>query len=233
MTFRGWQERLRDPALTALLVLESLVIFVMSPLRAMDVVTPPSITVTVVLGVITVVVLLSRSAGAIVLVLASIALNLTGALMHLANPSTFTDVLSAAGEILARGALGWVVAAAVFAPGQITHYRIQGAVVLYLNVAMIFGTLYGLLLEVAPGALTGLSAPPNEARSLAAITYFSLTTLTTTGFGDIVPVNPLARSLANLEGIIGQLYPATLLARIVTLELEHRQRGRSERSDPC
>jgi hypothetical protein len=43
-------------------------------------------------------------------------------------------------------------------------------------------------------------------------------------------VHPFARSLANLEGIIGQLYPATLLARIVTLELEHRRRGRNDRS---
>jgi len=48
--------------------------------------------------------------------------------------------------------------------------------------------------------------------------------LTTTGFGDIAPVHPFARSLANLEAIVGQLYPATILARLVTLELEHRRR---------
>jgi hypothetical protein len=49
-------------------------------------------------------------------------------------------------------------------------------------------------------------------------------TLTTVGYGDIVPVHPLARSLSNLEAVIGQLYPATLLARLVTLELEDRHR---------
>lgn len=47
--------------------------------------------------------------------------------------------------------------------------------------------------------------------------YFSVTTLTTVGYGDIYPVNPIARSLSNLEGIVGQLYPAIILARIVTL----------------
>jgi hypothetical protein len=50
--------------------------------------------------------------------------------------------------------------------------------------------------------------------------YFSLstlTTLTTTGFGDIAPLHPLVRSIANLESVIGQLFPATLLARLVTL----------------
>jgi hypothetical protein len=55
--------------------------------------------------------------------------------------------------------------------------------------------------------------------------YFSLTTLTTTGYGDIAPVNPFARSMANLEAIVGQFYLAITVARLVTLELEDR-RGR-------
>jgi hypothetical protein len=58
--------------------------------------------------------------------------------------------------------------------------------------------------------------------SIAAIFYLSFVTLTTTGYGDIVPVHPLARSLCNIEAIVGQLYPATLLARLVTLELQGR-----------
>ncbi|HVQ69685.1 MAG TPA: potassium channel family protein [Bradyrhizobium sp.] len=47
----------------------------------------------------------------------------------------------------------------------------------------------------------------------------SFVTLTPTGYGDIVPVHTLARSLCNIESAIGQLYPATLLARLVTLEM--------------
>jgi hypothetical protein len=53
--------------------------------------------------------------------------------------------------------------------------------------------------------------------------YFSLTTLTTTGYGDIVPLDPFARSLANLESVIGQFYLAITVARLVTLELEDRR----------
>jgi hypothetical protein len=53
--------------------------------------------------------------------------------------------------------------------------------------------------------------------------YFSFVTLTTVGYGDIVPVHPVARSLCNLEAICGQLYPATLLARLVSLEAERRR----------
>ena len=54
--------------------------------------------------------------------------------------------------------------------------------------------------------------------------YFSLTTLTTTGYGDIVALDPFARSLANLESVIGQFYLAITVARLVTLELEDRRR---------
>ena len=50
--------------------------------------------------------------------------------------------------------------------------------------------------------------------------YFSFGTLTTAGSADISPLYPIARSLTNVEAMIGQLYPATLLARIVTLEIE-------------
>ena len=56
------------------------------------------------------------------------------------------------------------------------------------------------------------------------MTYFSFVTLTTVGYGDILPVHPLARSLANLEAIIGQLYPATLLAGLWPFEIEDRRR---------
>jgi hypothetical protein len=60
----------------------------------------------------------------------------------------------------------------------------------------------------------------------SAILYFSFVTLTSTGFGDITPLHPIVRMFANVEAIIGQLYPATLLARLITLELRgHRRRS--------
>jgi hypothetical protein len=55
------------------------------------------------------------------------------------------------------------------------------------------------------------------------VVYFSFVTLTSTGYGDVFPIHPVARSLCNLETIIGQLYPATLLARLLSLEIEGRR----------
>ena len=93
-----------------------------------------------------------------------------------------------------------------------------------------FGTVYRLIWYFIPASLTNI---PEVAgwQAYGAILYFSFVTLTSTGFGDIAPVHPLVRMLTNLEGIIGQLYPATLLARLVTLELRtHRQQpARSKR----
>jgi hypothetical protein len=123
-----------------------------------------------------------------------------------------------------NGLVTALVARHVFGPGRITVHRVQGAVLLYLNVAALFAITYGALETYAPGAIVPnaghvLSTAPGE--RIAALTYFSLATITTTGYGDLAPVHPLARSLANLESVFGQLFPATLLARLVALQLAH------------
>ena len=80
---------------------------------------------------------------------------------------------------------------------------------------------------LVPDAFHGLPQSGAEYGSGAALLYFSFSTLTTVGYGDITPVYPLARNLANLEAVIGQLFPATLLARLVSLEIEHRGQSKS------
>ena len=116
---------------------------------------------------------------------------------------------------------GVVVAEAVFGGGRITYHRIIGAILLYLLIALAFATLYIFVGLLFPEAFKGITFADDRSVG-SAVVYLSLVTLTSTGYGDIVPVHPIARSLCNLESIIGQLYPATLLARLVTLELAHR-----------
>jgi voltage-gated potassium channel Kch len=96
--------------------------------------------------------------------------------------------------------------------------------VLYLNLATIFASAFSLIWELNPAAFASLAPPTGGPGELATMLYFSLTTLTTTGYGDIVAVDPFARSLANLESVIGQFYLAITVARLVTLELEDRRR---------
>jgi len=74
------------------------------------------------------------------------------------------------------------------------------------------------------GAFANLPAATGSSPELATMLYFSLTTLTTTGYGDIVAVDPLARSLANFEAVAGQFYLAIMVVRLVMLELADRRR---------
>jgi Ion channel len=107
------------------------------------------------------------------------------------------------------------VAQIAFGRGRVTVHRIMGAVILYLSIGTIFASFYRVSDLTLRSAFSGLAA---DQRSIQGqLIYFSLTALTTTGFGDIVPLHPIVRSLANLEAVIGQLFPATLLARLVTL----------------
>ena len=114
--------------------------------------------------------------------------------------------------------LGILVAWAVFGGGRISYHRIVGAILLYLLIAVIFATLFAVIGLSTPDAFKGI-AFEDDAALANSLFYLSFVTLTSTGYGDIIPVHPIARSLCNIESIIGQLYPATILARLVTLEL--------------
>jgi len=117
--------------------------------------------------------------------------------------------------------VGLVVAQAVFRPGRVTYHRIIGAILLYLLIAVAFGTLFIFVGLSVPDAFKGITFEDNLGLANS-VFYLSFVSLTSTGYGDIVPLHPIARSLCNVESVIGQLYPATLLARLVTLELSQR-----------
>jgi hypothetical protein len=94
---------------------------------------------------------------------------------------------------------------------------------MYLSFAILFAAAYGLIWELMPDAFANLHAAAGSEPEKAALLYFSLTTLTTTGYGDIVAVDPFARSLANLESVVGVFFVAVTVARLVTLELADRR----------
>jgi hypothetical protein len=98
--------------------------------------------------------------------------------------------------------------------GPVTHHRILGAVAAYLLLGVIWAYAYALLSLLRPGAFSG---PVNPADGPRAWLYYSFVTLTTVGYGDVLPVHPAARSLAILEAVTGSLYLATLVARLVSL----------------
>ena len=86
---------------------------------------------------------------------------------------------------------------------------------LYLLLGLIWSVMYATLGAHLPGAFTG---SPGAAAGLSGWVYFSFVTLTTVGYGDITPVATEARSLAIMEALVGQLYPAVIIARLVSLQ---------------
>ena len=218
-SIHAWQDRIRDPSLTALLVLELCAIFLAAPLAAKGLPIARAVADTLVLSVLVIVVMLSHRWDAIIMILIGLA-----ALAVSFLPSRYWSPISIAvlrrgGGILAFSTLTWVVAHAVYAPGRITFHRLQGAVVIYLSLATIFASIFGLIWELNPSAFINLLTPAGDPEEVATMLYFSFTTLTTTGYGDITPVDPFARSLANLESVIGQFFLAITVARLVTMEI--------------
>jgi hypothetical protein len=164
---------------------------------------------------------ISDSPAALVVMSVCLAANVVVFLLRLYYPWPYNLYVLAAAWLAIAGTLGAVVAQAVFRRGRITYHRIIGAILLYLLIAVVFGTLFTFVGLQLPDAFKGITFEDNPALANS-VFYLSFVTLTSTGYGDIVPVHPIARSLCNIESVIGQLYPATLLARLVTLELRQR-----------
>jgi hypothetical protein len=97
--------------------------------------------------------------------------------------------------------------------GPVTAHRLLGGVAAYLLLGIIWAYGYALVALLAPGAFSGPVSPEDGSR---AFFYFSFVTLTTVGYGDVLPVHPVARSLATLEAVTGPLYLAILIARLVS-----------------
>jgi hypothetical protein len=217
---RAFCERYRDPALSALLVVELVQIFLVEPIASLGFKQP--LAVTTPLGLFLILVLASHRLGALVAAVAAVGIRAAAGIVELAHASFATEAAAGISAVLALLAVSWVISGVVFGPGRITSHRVRGAIVLYLTIAIIFAWLYRLIAEFIPGAFAGLSFHPGDVLAINPSTYYSLTTLTSLGFGDIAPVNALARSLTTLEAVIGQLYPPIILARILMLYSEGR-----------
>ena len=220
-----WHDRSRDPALTVLLALEICTIFLAVPLAAKGLPTAKVVADTLVLAMIAIVVMLSLRWSAIILILLGLAAIIASFVINPEASPTSVIMLRRGGDILTFASLTWVVGHAVYAPGRITLRRLQGAIVMYLNFANIFAAAYGLIWELSPGAFANLVVQGGGPEETGSMLYFSFTTLTTTGYGDIVAVDPFARSLANFESVLGQFFIAITVARLVTMELADRHRS--------
>jgi Ion channel len=103
---------------------------------------------------------------------------------------------------------------------KISGDTIVGGICVYMLIGLSFAMAYILITDLYPGTFIDRGQPlsrsvANPGEASASILYFSFVTLTTLGFGDIIPTGEVARMLATSEAIIGQLFIAIFIARLV------------------
>jgi Ion channel len=111
----------------------------------------------------------------------------------------------------------------------VTADTIAGAVCAYLLLGVVWAFAFSMIELAHPGAflvnnvpMAALKGTPKILRQ--ELLYMSLVTLSTVGYGDIVPVTPPARMLAVLEAVTGQIYLAVLIGGLVGMHMQ-RPRG--------
>jgi hypothetical protein len=115
----------------------------------------------------------------------------------------------------------WVLMRFIFTSESVNADVIYAAAAVYFLLSFLFVPIYGMLEVAAPGSFVDNTL--GTAVSWQQLVYFSLITLSTAGYGDVLPASQWARMLAGLEVTIGVLYVAILMARLVSLYEIHRK----------
>ena len=110
----------------------------------------------------------------------------------------------------------------IFSIQAVTKDVLYAATAVYLLLGAFFVPIYGLIETLQPGSFVDGAAPQTFVHWQQFI-YYSYATLTTLGYGDILPLTLWARSAVSLEAIIGVLYIAILMARLVGLYAQSEQ----------
>ena len=113
----------------------------------------------------------------------------------------------------------------IYRQDKVTRDLIFSAVVVYLLMAIMWTFIYRVIETAHPGSFT---IPTTDIHERMRFIYFSLVTITTLGYGDIVPKTSLASSLATLEAVVGQLYLVTTVAWLVGVRVSQSTGRKSQ-----
>jgi hypothetical protein len=120
-------------------------------------------------------------------------------------------------------ALAAYVLSEVFRATEVRRHQIEGAIAAYLLLGVAWSFAYNLVFMIRPESFAfGNAMLQEDPETQGRFLYFSFVTLTTIGYGDITPTIATTEMLSVLEALVGQLFPAILLARLVSMELHHR-----------
>lgn len=120
--------------------------------------------------------------------------------------------------------IGYYILKKILLSSEITLYSIAGSITVYLLVGIIWALNYTVIYKISNDSFTFTHGKISEQEIIWNFIYYSFTTLTTLGYGDILPTGPIARSLAIVEGLLGQLYPVILIGRLVSSNISSKNK---------
>jgi hypothetical protein len=173
----------------------------------------------------------SRSRGLLVVSLSLAAPAFVAAWMHHFARTRFPGAAFLVFGAIFLGFTAVVVLRHALASATVTADTIAGAICFYLLLGVIWALIFSLIELAHPGSFLEGGRPLSAAGAeehqalVPALLYLSLVTLSTVGYGDILPVTPPARMFAALEGVIGPLYLAVLIAGLVGIHASRSGRG--------
>jgi hypothetical protein len=129
---------------------------------------------------------------------------------HRASELAGIACLAALGAVCAALGVRWL-----FVSPRITVESLLAALSVYLLIGITFGLVHIGFYAHDPAWYRGVTLRGQSAE-VAELIYFSIGTLTTSAFGDVVPAHPISRLLCNVESVIGQMYVAVLVAMLVS-----------------
>jgi hypothetical protein len=223
MPFFSWWTS--DRGMTAFLIVLLIQVFFVFPLAGLGLLERFSVDMVFSLMMIAGVVALERNR---ILTIVMVALTVLGVAVHWTSlyiPSFHHPVLDAAFLLGLFGTFVVLMMLHIFRGGAITLHRVLGAIAAYLSIGITWGYAYYLASMVSPGAIQFNTPIGAQEIPVARYIYFSFTTLTTIGYGDVIPLHPVARSLATAEALIGQLYPAILIGGVLGMALQSRMKN--------
>ena len=172
-------------------------------------------------------------------VLAAVAGLVATWLSYAFDTSTTVAVVSYAFNVVFLSFVAVVILLDVVKHEQITMDKVLGAVCVYVLMGIIWGMVYAIIqlgsVDAAFHMAENISASvPSKDRIQmmdSQLMYFSFITLTTVGFGDIVPVHSVARALSCVEAVIGQVYLAVLVAYLVARHVAYARERQDEKRE--
>ena len=108
---------------------------------------------------------------------------------------------------------------------EVTANKICGALSVYLLIGVTWALLFTVIEGIRPQSFLIAGVQGAGIREISShFTYYSFVTLTTLGYGDITPLTPTAKAFSYMEAVLGQIYLAVLIARLVGLHIAHSMR---------